>query len=278
MRRGTNIRKRKRLLMQELNHKSFYFLLVLCLVLIICVVIYAFFLQNNLRKKHLEKDSSLFSSLNETIPFSIRKIVLYSSATATTDTLNQFVSLHVSQYCDIGIYLNNLDQENTHMEALYIDSITFSAPELGTPCLYKKRIHDLGKCTFAEENKIQDSFAFSLIDDATSLNEDNYELAKDGSTPISLGFYNQDIKKDMIVNQKEIHYNGTLLKTAVIPKSSLQCTVSFTLHIITTTQEHYICNISFPIPFEDKDGSLYENGYVNRTIQADEVSKFIRIS
>ena len=103
-------------------------------------------------------------------------------------------------------------------------------------------------------------------------------MKDDGSTPISLGFYNQNIKKDFIINNRnEIFYNGTLLKTALVPQSSIKCNISFTLHIITTLGEHYIGNIYFEIPFQDENGSLYDTGSVSKTLEANEIGKLIRI-
>lgn len=277
MRRGINIRKRKRILLKELNKKSLIILSGLIILLLLCIAIYFFFLQDFFIKKNLEKDSTLFSSLNENIPFSLNKIILFSSATAETGSVNQSLSLDIAQFCDIGIYLNNTDKENTAIKSLFINDIAISSPELGTPCLYKKCINDLGKCSFTDNAIIENDFSFSMVNSSNSLNYDNYELASDGSTPISLGFYNKDIKKDFITNNNEISYNGTLLKTAVIPQSSINCNISFVLNIITEQEEHYICNISFDIPFEDEEGSIYDTGYATRELKNNEVSKFIRV-
>lgn len=277
MRRGINIRKRKRILLKELNKKSLIILFGLIILLLICIAIYFFFLQDVFIQKSLEKDSTLFSNLNENIPFSLNKIILFSSATAETGSVNQSLSLDISQFCDIGIYLNNVDKENTVIKSLFMNDISISSPELGTPCLYKKRINDLGKCSFDDSAIIGNEFNFNIVDTTNSLNYDNYELASDGTTPIALGFFNKDIKKDFITNRNEILYNGTLLKTAVIPQSSINCNVSFVLNIITTNDEHYICNISFDIPFEDEEGSIYDTGYATKELKNNEVSRFIRV-
>lgn len=277
MRRGINIRKRKRILLKDLNKKSLLVLSGLIILLLICITIYCFFLQDFFIKKNLEKDSILFSNLNENIPFSLNKIILFSSATAETGNVNQSLSLDISQFCDIGIYLNNTDKENTKIQSLSINDIIISSPELGTPCLYKKCINDLGKCSFDDSTIIQNEFSFNLIDSTNPLNYNNYELATDGSIPISLGFYNKDIKKDFITNSNEILYNGTLLRTAVIPQSSINCNISFILNIITNNDEHYICNISFDIPFEDEEGSIYDTGYSTKELKNNEIGKFIRV-
>ena len=275
MRRGINIRKKKKIVSDELNKKSLKLLALLIILLIICILIYSLFIQDFFVKTNLEKDNIGFSELNSKIPFSLRKIILFSSATAETGSINQLLSLDVSSYCDIGIYLNQF--ENVSISSLYIDNISISSPELGTPYLYKKVVSDLGKCSFNENNIINDRFDFNIISTENEINYNNYEFYCDGSTPISLGFYNKNIKTDFMPEGSEILYNGTLLKQISIPLNSINTNISFTLNIITTTNEHYICNINFDIPYEDSDGLIYNTGYTTKEFQNNETNKFIRI-
>lgn len=277
MRRGLNNRKKRKIMLRQINSKSLKLLSLLIVILIICSIIYFFFIQNFFIKKDLEDDSISFSTMNENMPFSIKKILLFTSSTAEASSVNQLLSLDISGYCDIGIYINELTDENLSISSLYIDNISISSPEIGTPCLYKKVVTDLGKCSFDENNIIADRFDFNIIDSGNTLNYDNYEISNNCSTPISLGFYNKDIKTGFLSDNSEILYNGTLLKDATIPLTSLNCNVSFTINIITNLNEHYICNISFDIPFEDEDGSIYDNGYVTKEFNTDEISRFIRI-
>ena len=278
MRRGINIRKKKRMILKDTNKKALQLLSLLLAILIVCIIIYIFFIENFFIKKSFEKDNVNFSNLNETIPFSLNKIILFSSATANTNNINQSVlSLNISQYCDIGIYINNTDKENTSIQSLYISNISISNPELGTPCLYKKKVEDLGKCSFDENSIVQDEFYFNVIDSNTEINYDNYEIYNNGTTPISLGFYNKDIKSDFLIDDSEIEYNGTLLNRASIPLTSLKCNVSFRVNIITNLDEQYICNVSFDIPFKDEKNSIYNDGYFTKEISGKEISKFVRI-
>lgn len=277
MRRGINIRKKKKIILNELNKKVLKLLTLSVAVLSICIVIYVFFIQDIFIKVNLEQDSLYFSSLNETIPFSLRKIILFSSATAESDSINQLLSLNISNYCDIGIYLNTLENKNISISSLYIDNIVTSTPEIGTPYLYKKSVTDLGRGSFNEDNIISNRFDFNVISLENSINYNNYEIYCDGSTPISLGFYNKDIKTDFITDKSEILYNGTLLKDAAIPLTSLNCNISFTINIITNSNEHYICNVNFDIPFENENSSIYETGYITKEFNSNETNKFIRI-
>ena len=277
MRRGINIRKKKRIALNESNKKSIKILSLLILILIICMTIYFFFVQGIFIKKNFEDDSTDFSNLNKNIPFNINKIILFSSATAETDTVNQHLSLDISGYCDIGIYLNNLDKENTSIKSLSINNIKISSPELGTPYLYKKKINDLGKCSFSEDATIKDNFNFNIINSDAKINYDNYELSSDGTTPISLGFYNKNVKEEFITDSQEIVYNGTLFKNALIAQTSLNCNVSFSINITTTNNEEYMCNINFDIPFEDDTGSMYDTGYTTKEYTGTQTGNFIRI-
>lgn len=275
MRRGINIRKRKRIILNEANKKSLKIISILVILLFICINIYIFHIQNIVIKKSFENDSINLADFNKEIPFSLSKIILFSSATAHADSINQMLNLDISQYCDIGIYLNNTDKENTVISSLFIDNISISNTEIGTPYLYKKSISNLGKSSFTEDTIIQDTFYFNIISTDTQINYDNYELLDNGSTPISLGFYNKNVKENFITDSEQILYNGTLLKDAFIPQSSLNCNISFTINIITANNEHYICNVNFDIPLEDEKGSIYDVGYITKEYNL--INKFIRI-
>lgn len=277
MRRGINIRKKKQVLIKETNKKALKIISILIMLLIICFITYFSFFQDISIKNKLEKDSMDFSELNEYIPFSIKEIILFSSATAKADSINQQLALDISQYCDIGIYLNKVQDENLFISSLYIDNIIISSPEIGTPYLYKKNISDLGKCSFDENNIINDTLSFNIISIDTDLNYNNYELYNNGTTPISLGFYNKNIKIGFFPNNSEIFYNGTLLKQALIPLTSLNCNISFRINILTNSNEHYICNVNFDIPFEDDNGLIYDTGYITKEFNSSQVNKFIRL-
>ena len=126
MRRGINIRKKNKIISKQINNKSFKLLLSLIILLIICIVIYYSFIQNIFIKEKLENDNLVFSNLNHDIPFLLNKIILFSSVTAQTGSINNLLSLDLSNYCDIGIYLNNIEDKNISISSLYIDNISIS--------------------------------------------------------------------------------------------------------------------------------------------------------
>lgn len=277
MRRGIDIRKKKRASLNESNKKSLQILSILIIIFAICMIVFGFFIQDIFIKRNFEKDSINFFSINENVPFSLQKIILFSSATANTNTINQYLSLDISHFCDIGIYLNNTDKENTSIKSLSINNIKISSPELGTPYLYKKNLKDLGKCSFNEDSIIENEFNFNIIDSKDEINYQNFELLNNGSTPISLGYYNKNVKKDFITDKAEILYNGILLKDALIPQTSLKSMISFSINIITNTDEHYMCNVNFDIPFENGEDTLYNTGYISKELNKNELNNFIRI-
>lgn len=277
MRRGINIRKKKKIIFKELNKKSLKLLTLLFSILTFCIIIYSFFVQDIFIKINLEQESIGFSSLNENVPFSFKKIVLFSSATAESSSVNQLLSLDISQYCDIGIYLNTISNEEILISSIYIDNISIVSPEIGTPYLYKKSVTDFGKNSFDKKNIINNKFDFKITSSEAPINYNNYEIHCNGSTPFALGFYNENVKTKFIAEKSEILYNGTLLKEALIPLSSLKSNISFTINIITASNEHYICNINLDIPFKDEHGSIYDTGHITKELNNNETNKFIRI-
>ena len=87
--RRTNLRKKKRLMIKELNKKSLKIIFSLIAIIILALLVYVFFIQNIYIKNNFEKDTMEIAALNENIPFSIKKIILFSSATANTENVNQ---------------------------------------------------------------------------------------------------------------------------------------------------------------------------------------------
>ena len=213
--------------------------------------------------------------------FSLNKIVLFSSATVDAKELNNAVwNLNISQYTDIAIYLNNSPNSNSNkntVKEFYINNISITPTEYGTPCLYKKSKTDFGRSSYSDENKINDNFYFNIESDIANINNSNNSIDKNLSSPLILGFYNKDVKTNFLYSEQQIEYNGKILKRASIPMRSIKANVSFDINIINDANEHYICNVGFEIPFENDNSSIYEDGYITKEINNLDNYKFLRI-
>ena len=107
--RRLNIRKRNLTDHKRLNKKTLKTIYILVVLLIIFSCIYFYFFKNIFIKHIFEKEYTTLANLNEETIFSLDKIIIFSSATADSKELNNSVwNLDISQYSDIGIYLNNV--------------------------------------------------------------------------------------------------------------------------------------------------------------------------
>jgi len=277
--RRTNTRKRNKVNLKNLNNQAIKNIVILSTLLVIFVLIYIYFINNWFIKHRFEKSYLYTSKLNKDTVFSLDKITLLSSATADAKELNNSVwNLDISQYTDIAIYLNNIkNSNNSKIKYLYIDSINISETEQGTPFLYQKSIEDFGKCSFEKNKVYSDRIDFNIVEKDNKINYNNNEIDNNLSTPITIGFYNSNIKTNFLDSDSRIEYNGKILKKARIPQISINCNVSFDINIITELDEHYVCNVNFDIPFEENNSSIYEKGYITKEIKDLDNYKFLRI-
>ena len=277
MRRNFNLRKRKSKKIDVLNKKNLSLLFILLFFLTIYIIASQSMNKTTSSVEAFWNYNKEFLNLNNNIPFSINKIILYTNVTANAKTVNfSFANLDISEYCDIGIYLNKLEDNNVSIKSLYIDNISVTKPNIGTPYIYRKKVSELGKSSFSDDFVITDKIDFNIVD-SNNIDYNNFEISSDGSTPISIGYYNKDIKTDHIAYIADSNIDGTILKDALIPLSDLYSKFSFTLNIIANNDEHYICNISFDIPVEDQTSTLYNSGYISKEINTNSIDKFIRI-
>lgn len=279
--RRTNTRKRNKFNFKNLDKKTLQTIYILSILIIIFIFTFFYFIKNVIIKYNFEKNYTYTANLNKETIFTLDKIILFSSATYNTNEIKNSVwDLNLSQFSDICIYLNNISNENNlknTVKELYIDNIKFSETELGSPTIYKKAVSDFGKCTFSDDNIIVDKFNFNIINKDSEINYYNNEVYDDLSTPITLGFYNKDIKKNFKLSASELDNNGRILKKATIAKSSINCNISFDIHITNELNEEYICNVNFDIPFENNDSTIYEDGYITKEFNNLSNYKFLRL-
>lgn len=252
------------------------FALALCLFILLTVLfslssmVYA-----NLINKYLFEESvARTAQLNATPIFSLDKILVFSSAHATQNTVNNKAlwDMNVSQFSDIAIYLNNhgsnpLNYENT-IQSFYIDNIEYhKMPEIGTPTLLYKNVNHFGKYEWIEDNIISHSLNYKIV--AQDINYETPQIYLDGSSPIVLGFVNKDIKTNHIVSDTStpLTYDGSLLKRCNISLNSIATSLSFDVHIINALNQHFKCNVNLEIPLKDAETSIYNGSYTREWSQ-----------
>ena len=279
--RRTNSRKRNKINIKNIDKKTLKTIYILSALIVVFLFAFLYFLKNVIIKYKFEKIYTAAAQLNEDTVFTLDKIVLFSSATVNTNELKNSVwNINISQFSDICVYLNNIQNTNNSkniIKELYIDNISFSETEFGTPIFYKKNLNDFGKCTYSEDSKISDRFNFNIISKDSEINYYNNEIYNNLSTPLTIGFYNKDIKSNFLVSASELEYNGKILKRATIARASINCNVSFDIHIINELNEEYICNVNFDIPFDNSDSSIYEDGYITKELNNLTNYKFLRL-
>lgn len=210
---------------------------------------------------------------NEKTVFNVQKVLLYSSATATSDSKEQALKdMSISQFTDISIYLDNtgsssqLVNENTIKE-LYIDNISIKSnnDELGTKVLNYKNPLDFGKYVDIEEPQ-NGRIDFNIVN--TNNENENSDYSKptfytDCSNPITLGYENKEIVKNYSVsdNQNSVSYNGKILKEANVNINDINYTLSFTINIVNNLNEKFVYNMNLDVDLNDENDGIY-NGYV----------------
>jgi len=269
------------------DKKIFYsdLLKMLSIILLLFILINTLlYLYMNFKIKNSFEDSTISKSdLNNKVVFNIEKILLFSSAYATSkDTNLDIWNLDLSQYTDIAIYINNniengLSDENI-IKSLSINNITFNPiPTLGTPNLNYKNIQNFGKYVDIENVS---NLNFNIIDYNSEINFENPEIYNSLQTPITLGFVNKNIKTDysLINNNEILNFDGSLLKKCKILLGDISSNISFEIKIINNLNQEFICNISIPILLEDKNNNLnIYDGNIYKTLNFSNEYSFYRI-
>ena len=121
------------------------FAILIILIFVVFLLYYHFVLSRAINKNKFANEMIAISDNNENSIFSVQKILLYSSATAIDNSINNSLqNMSICQYSDISIYIDNLSyiseltDENTVKE-LYVDNIVISSnSDVGTKTLNYK--------------------------------------------------------------------------------------------------------------------------------------------
>ncbi len=253
-------------------------LLVLCIVTIVEI----------LKVYKINDDFSNYidelSRLNSKTVFSIDRIYLYSSADATSnETTKPVWDLNIFQFTDIALFINNradegVTYENTIKE-LKIDNIKFNNLQSGTPSLYYKNVNDFAKMTNIDENKINDSLEFNVINSGDA-DYSKPVIYSNCQNPITLEYVNSNMEENTVISDisTPLTYDGSLLKKGGILLSQMECTLSFTITIINNYNQKFVATIYIDIPLEDSmSGENIYDGKLIKNIENTNLVKFIRV-
>ena len=274
-------RTRKKRKKVNINKQIIFLIIVFIAIIILCLLINLIYTKN---KAKTNFESDLLSSNDYSDTFSIDKIVLYSSANATSnETTRNLWNINVYQFTDIAIYLNNnssssLSSKNTIKE-LYIDNIEYSpSPEKGTPELYYKAIDNFGIPSLKDENLVQDKLNFKIINSKDTLDTNTASFYETCQTPITLQFVNKDIKANAIIpnSGETLVFDGSLLSKTNIALNNIKTSISFNINLTNNLDEKYVYNIKFDIPLEDNEHSIYE-GNIKKEITEFSNNKFLKL-
>lgn len=274
-------RTRKKRKKVNINKQIIFLIIVFIAIIILCLLI------NLIYTKHKAKtnfESDLLSSNDYSDTFSVDKIVLYSSANATSnETSRNLWNINVYQFTDMAIYLNNnsessLSSKNTIKE-LYIDNIKYSPlPEKGTPELYYKAIVNFGIPSLKDENLVQDKLNFKIINSKDTLDTNTASFYETCQTPITLQFVNKDIKANAIIPNtgEALVFDGSLLSKTNIALNNIKTSISFNINLTNNLDEKYVYNVNFEIPLEDNEHSIYK-GNIKKEITEFSNNKFLKL-
>ena len=198
--------------------------------------------------------------------------------------------VNISQYTDIalGLSINNVNNDLTNnlgnsnsqvvdtspkysISKIYIDNISFSNNSTGTLSLCYIPILNFGLISNDEltnPGKQQNKIDFNIVDNKEILLNNIVQepsIDKNLVLPITLRYLNSNIKTDHTITniEEKLAFDGSILKRASIPLSSIKNEVTFTIHIITKSGEEYMYPIHLQIPLQNEDNSknIYDGSY-----------------
>lgn len=262
--------------------------LILC-SLIIIIALSLFIVPNWLGRNKFTDELDRFA--NKSSVFSLSKIYCYSSASGINNTEGKAMwDVNVSQYTDIalGLSINNVNNDLTNnlgnsnsqvvdaspkysISKIYIDNISFSNNSTGTLSLGYIPILNFGLKSNDEltnPEKQQSKIDFNIVDDKeTLLNNLVYEPSIDKNLilPITLRYLNSNIKTNHTITsiEEKLAFDGSILKRASIPLSSIKNEVTFNIHIVTNSSEEYMYPVHLQIPLQNEDNgkNIYDGSY-----------------
>lgn len=248
--------------------------IIFCSLLILSFILFVILSILSIKeiKKRISASKCIESvyNFNSTSPFSIHKIVYFSSANCNTkiNSNSSFTISDLYQYTDIAIFINNNTEgdftaENT-LKNVTLSDIKFNlTPSVGTPNLYFKNLNDFASNRYNENNKIENTLEFAI----SSANEIDYStptLFNNCANPITLCYVNSNLKSDYTLtdNISNISYDGSLLKNCNITLNSIACKVSFLITIKNNLDDIYTCPVILNMPLSSESSTVYNGNII----------------
>lgn len=208
--------------------------------------------------------------LNLSSPFSINKIVYFSSANSESqiNSNSTFTINNLYQFTDIAIFINNNSDENFNekntLKNVKISNLHYElTPTVGNANIYYKNINDFAKNIYDENNKIENELNFEIS------SEDEADFSKpilfnNTANPITLCYVNSNLKTDYTLpeNISNVSYDGSLLKNCNITLNSISCKISFVITIVNNLDETYNCPIILSIPLSTENSTVYDGSLI----------------
>lgn len=253
-----------------MNKKQIIFYVVLSLLLILFIVLSVLSIKEIKNRIASSKSLENIYEFDGYSPFSINKILYFSSANCNTEVTSNssFKILDLYQYTDIAIFLNNnangnFTAENT-LKKVTLSDINFSlAPSIGTPTLYFKNINDFTSNKYDESKKIENTLDFTTSSE-DEIDYSNPILFNNCANPITLCYVNSNLKTDYTLtdNASNISYNGSLLKNCGITLNSIACKLSLLITITNNLDEVYACPLTLTIPLSTESSTIYDGSLI----------------
>ncbi len=251
--------------------KKYIFYVVFILLILLLFFLSFWSIKLSTQKSRSKKELVKSLNIDHSSPFSVNKIVYFSSANAKSEinANSSFTITDLYQYTDIAIFINNNSDDGNFnatntLKKVNLSDISFNLkPSIGTPNLYFKNINDFTNNNFDESKKIENNIDFEISSD----DEIDYSkpiLYNNCANPITLCYVNSNLKSDYTLsdNMSHISYDGSLLKRCGITLNSIACKISFVINITNNLDEVYSCPFILNIPLSTENSTVYDGSLI----------------
>lgn len=246
--------------------KRMLFLTCLTIFLFLLLSLLSFqILSTYQRKESFEKQALFFAESNENIIFSVDQITFFSSSDCKNKASSEtnFTLENLYTYTDIAFFIHNhateYTSENT-LKDLKINHLkVITRPTLGNPNLYYRNLNQFTKSDLESNYPLAPELNFTIISEDTA-DLSTPTLYNNCANPITLRYQNENIKTDYTLTDTSIPltYDGSLLKRCGISLESISCFLSFDLLLTNQKDQKFKTTVSFEIPYENSQTSIYE--------------------